>query len=111
MTRFTEELLTTARRDRDEDGFPDQPVEPQEKCPTCSKRGGTAFATIGGEQICTVCFDTPEEFAAWLQDDLECTCRFAGDMADASDCDLHGSHRRQPVMVERVRDYQESEVA
>lgn len=54
MDRFSETLQYTSRRDRDEDGFPDEP-------------------------------------------ELECECRFSGDEADASECELHGSIIRQYV--------------
>lgn len=30
-------------------------------------------------------------------DEAECDCRFTGDMADPSECELHGSNRRRPI--------------
>jgi hypothetical protein len=34
----------------------------------------------------------------------DCECHFTGDMADASECELHGSpNRRKPAMIERMQ--------
>ena len=70
MDRFTEDLPTSNRPDRDEDGRPDVPDAQSKKCFYCECKGGTPFLMIGDELHCSRCFEefTDEEFAQYLID-------------------------------------------
>jgi len=65
------------------------------------------MVVIADELHCTRCFEdfTEAEFAQYLTDagcvEPECTCRLTGDVADASECELHGFHRRIPQMADQ----------
>ena len=56
MDRFTEDLPTSNRPDRDEDGRPDVPDAQSKKCFYCECKGGTPFLMIGDELHCSRCF-------------------------------------------------------